>query len=161
MNAVDRLCSYLDERRVTYHRRTHPLAFSAHEISELERLQPHRVAKVVIASAAGSLVMLVLPAPCRVDLRRVAALLETDEARLAHEEEFTPRFPDCDPGAMPPFGNLYGMQVYVDEALANEANITFQAGTHTETLTIDFGDFERLVEPVVASFADPELRFGT
>ncbi len=160
MNGVDRLCSYLDERRVTYHRRAHPFAFTAREIAHLERLEPHRVAKVVIASAGGSLVMLVLPAPCRVDARRVAAALKTHDVRLAHEEEFTPRFPDCDPGAMPPFGNLYDMPVYVDESLTNEASITFQAGSHAETLTIDFGDFERLVGPVVATFAEPEIRYG-
>ncbi len=160
MNGVDRLCSYLEERRVTYHRREHALVFTAREIADLERVSAHRVAKVVMAMARGSLVMLVLPAQRRVDLGLLATAMGTDDVRLAHEEEFTPRFPDCDPGAMPPFGNLYDIPVYADVALTNEAKVTFQAGTHTETLTIDFGDFERLVEPVIASFAEPACGDG-
>ena len=153
MNGVDRLCGYLQENRVTYHRREHRLAFTAHEIAELERLPEHRVAKVVMAVVRDSLVMLVLPAQCRVDLHRLEAVMKTDDVRLAHEEEFTPRFPDCDPGAMSPFGNLYDLPVYADAALTNEATVVFQAGSHTETLAIDFADFQRLVSPVIASFA--------
>jgi Ala-tRNA(Pro) deacylase len=74
---------------------------------------------------------------------------------MADEERFAETFPDCEVGAMPPFGNLYGVPVCVDETLANDETIVFRAGTHTDTMSVAYADFERLVEPTVADFADP------
>jgi Ala-tRNA(Pro) deacylase len=108
-----------------------------------------------MALAGDDLVMLVLPAPHRVSLEKLASALGGPKVRLAREEEFTPAFPDCDAGAMPPFGNLYGLPVYVDSALAEDETIVSQAGTHRHTLEVAYADFERLVQPVVTSLSDP------
>jgi Ala-tRNA(Pro) deacylase len=97
--------------------------------------------------------MLSLPAPYQVDLEKASKMLGAQEARLAQEEEFEGAFPDCEVGAMPPFGNLYGLPVYVEEALAEDETIFFRAGTHTDTMSVGYADFERLVEPTVAEFA--------
>jgi Ala-tRNA(Pro) deacylase len=103
--------------------------------------------------ADGEIAMLALPAPYQVDLEKAAAALGVDEARLAEEEEFEDSFPDCEVGAMPPFGNLYGVPVYVEKTLAEDETIVFRSGTHTETMSVSYSDFERLVEPTVAQFA--------
>jgi Ala-tRNA(Pro) deacylase len=111
------------------------------------------MAKVVMVVADGHLAMLVLPASRRADEERAAIALNAKEVRLAGEEEFSSTFPDCEVGAMPPFGNLYGVPVYVDSELAEEETITFQAGTHTWTISLKYADFERLVGPTVADLA--------
>lgn len=85
---------------------------------------------------------------------RLAAELGESGVRLAHEEEFTPAFPDCDAGAMPPFGNLYGVPVYVDRSLAEDQAIVFQAGTHRHTIQLAYDDFERLVQPQLISVSE-------
>jgi Ala-tRNA(Pro) deacylase len=97
--------------------------------------------------------MLALPAPYQVNLEMAAAALGVDEARLAEEEEFKDTFADCEVGAMPPFGNLYGVPVYVERTLAEDETIVFRSGSHTQTMSISYSDFERLVEPTVAQFA--------
>lgn len=97
--------------------------------------------------------MLVLSAPQQVDLEKTTAALGVKEVRLADEAEFEDTFPDCEVGAMPPFGNLYGVPVYVEEALAEDERIVFRAGTHTDTMSVRYADFERLAEPVVTGLA--------
>jgi Ala-tRNA(Pro) deacylase len=101
----------------------------------------------------GKMVMLSLPAPYQVDLEKVGKVLVAEEARLAEEEEFEGAFPDCEVGAMPPFGNLYELPVYVEEALAEDETIFFRAGSHTDTMSVRYADFEQLVKPTVAEFA--------
>jgi Ala-tRNA(Pro) deacylase len=155
MSALERLRRYLDQERITYEVREHPVAYTAQEIAALAHVAGRRMAKVVMALAGEDLVMLVLPAAHRVSLEKLASALGGPKVRLAHEEEFTPAFPDCDVGAMPPFGNLYGLPVYVDSALAEDETIVSQAGTHRHTLEVAYADFERLVQPVVASLSDP------
>jgi Ala-tRNA(Pro) deacylase len=119
------------------------------------------MAKVVMVVADGKLMMLVLPVSRRVDEERAAVALDAKVVRLAREEEFVSTFADCDVGAMPPFGNLYGVPVYVDDELAEDETITFQAGTHTWTITLKYADFERLVGPTVADLAlHPLARHG-
>lgn len=103
--------------------------------------------------ADNKLVLLALPAPYRVDLAKVGAILGAQEVNLAEEDEFAHTFPDCEVGAMPPFGNLYGLPVYVDKALAEDEVIVLQAGTHTDTISLRYADFARLVNPAVAEFA--------
>src|SRR3970040_3165563 len=111
------------------------------------------LAKVVIFLGDGKLSMLVLPPPARVDMDRAAASLGAKELRLAHEDEFADRFPGCEVGAMPPFGNLYDLPVFVDNSLAEDETIVFEAGTHTDTMSMKYADFERLGKTQPAEFA--------
>ncbi len=153
----ERLLRYLDEHDVPYEVRRHPARYTMQEIAAEAHLPGRMVAKVVIVEAAAGMVMLVLPACSRLSLPRLHELLGGGEVQLAHEGRFAPLFPDCETGAMPPFGNLYGMPVYVDHDLTREDAITCQAGTHAHTLRIKYADFERLVHPTVVSFADAPL----
>ena len=104
---------------------------------------------------AGDLVMVVLPADRRVDLRKVGAMLGSEEVRLARESEFQDTFPACDVGSMPPFGNLFGLPVLVDELLAENEEIVFNPGTRTLTAKLRFADFRRLVQPRMARLSVP------
>jgi Ala-tRNA(Pro) deacylase len=149
----DRLENYLRENRVPFEKQHHPRAVTAQEVAASEHVPGRMLAKTVMVLADGEMVMLALPAPYQVDLEKAAAALGVDEARLAEEEEFEDTFPDCEVGAMPPFGNLYGVPVYVEETLAEDETIVFRSGTHTETMSVSYSDFERLVEPTVAQFA--------
>jgi Ala-tRNA(Pro) deacylase len=153
MNCKDRLESYLREDQVPFETHHHPTAFTAQEVAASEHTPGKMVVKVVMILADGELAMLAMPAPYQADLDRVAEVLGATEVRLAYEEEFAPAFPDCEVGAMPPFGNLYGLPVYVDEVLAEDETIVVQAGTHTDTIRLKYADFERLVRPTVARFA--------
>jgi len=149
----DRLENYLRENRVSFEEQHHPRAVTAQEVAASEHVSGRMLAKTVMVLADGEMVMLALPAPYQVDLEKAAAVLGVDEARLAEEEEFEDSFPDCEVGAMPPFGNLYGVPVYVEKTLAEDETIVFRSGTHTETMSVSYSDFERLVEPTAAQFA--------
>jgi Ala-tRNA(Pro) deacylase len=161
VRGLERLQRYLDENDISYAVRSHPVAFTAQELAAAEHVPGGVVAKVVIAFVDDEMVMLVLPATRSVDLWQLGVLVGGRPYRLAHEEEFTPRFADCDAGAMPPFGNLYGVPVYLDEPLAAHDRIVFQACTHTETIELATADFRRLVDPVVGLLSAPsEARRG-
>jgi Ala-tRNA(Pro) deacylase len=153
MGCRDRLEDYLRENGVPFEVQHHPMAFTAQEVAAAEHVPGKMLAKVVMVSADGEMAMLSLPAPYQVDLEKAGKMLGAEEARLAQEEEFEGAFPDCEVGAMPPFGNLYGLPVYVEEALAEDETIFFRAGTHTDTMSVGYADFERLVEPTVGDFA--------
>jgi Ala-tRNA(Pro) deacylase len=153
MTCRDRLERLLVEQGVKYDVTAHPLAYTAQEVATVEHVSGYDVAKVVMAAVDDRLVMLVLPAPHRVDLEKVKRGLGATTVRLAREDEFAKLFPDCDLGAMPPFGNLYGIPVYVDRTLTHDPKIVFNAGSHRETMTIAYADFERLVRPEVIEFA--------
>ena len=153
VDCKERLEGYLRENRVLFEAQHHPRAVTAQEVAASEHVPGKMLAKTVMVLADGEMVMLALPAPYQVDLEKAAAALGAKEARLAEEEEFEDTFPDCEVGAMPPFGNLYGVPVYVDETLAEDETIVFRSGTHTETMSVSYADFERLVEPTVAQFA--------
>ena len=158
MTGLDRLQRFLDGNDVAYQVHVHPMAFTAQELASAEHVPGAMVAKVVIVFVEEEMVMLVLPATRTVDLWAFGVLVGGRPFRFAHEEEFTPRFADCDAGAMPPFGNLYDVPVYVDGSLATHDRIVFQAGTHDRTIDLAMADFERLVRPIVSSFstsADP------
>ena len=150
MDCRERLESYLREQGVGFEVQEHRTAFTAQQVAASEHVPGRAVAKVVIARAEGDLVMLVLPAPSMVDLGKVADLLGKEEVSLASEGEFAATFPDCEPGAMPPFGNLYGVPVYVDSAMGRSEHIVFQAGSHTLTMSVPYADFERSARPAVA-----------
>jgi Ala-tRNA(Pro) deacylase len=153
MGCRDRLEDYLRENGVPFEVQHHPRAITAQEVAASEHVPGKMLAKVVMVSADGEMAMLSLPAPYQVDLEKAGKMLGAEEARLAQEEEFEGAFPDCEVGAMPPFGNLYGLPVYVEEALAEDETIFFRAGTHTDTMSVGYADFERLVEPTVGEFA--------
>lgn len=154
MNCKERLEGYLRENGVAFQVHHHPRVYTAQEVAASEHVPGKMLVKTVIVRADGNttsgIAMLALPAPYRVDLERAAKALGVPETRLAYEEEFEAAFPDCEVGAMPPFGNLYGVPVCVDEALAEDEVIVFRAGTHTDTMTVSYADFERLVSPTVA-----------
>ena len=152
MTCRERLEGYFQENGVKYQLTSHPEVYTAQEVAAVEHVPGIFVAKVVMASVDGTIMALVLPAPHRVDIPRLKAALGAKEARLAREEEFGHLFPDCEVGAMPPFTNLYGVPVVVARSLAEDPKIVFNAGTHRETMTIAFADFQRLVQPVVAEF---------
>lgn len=156
MRARERLEAYLREHGVKYEITPHAEAYTAQEIAAVEHVPGGQLAKVVVADADGTLAMLVLPAPARVDLVRLRAALGAKKVRLASEEEFARLFPDCEVGAMPPFGNLYGVPVYVDRSLTGQAQIVFNAGTHRETMTVAFADYQRLAAPTIIEFTAAE-----
>ncbi len=155
MDCRERLRSYLRENGVSFEEHQHPKRFTAQEVAAAEHLPGRMLAKPVMVLADGRLTLLVVEAPHRVDLDRAQAALGGGEVRLAREEEFAGAFPDCEPGAMPPFGNLYNVPVYVDRAVTTNDRIVFQAGTHAGTMSVRYADFERLTGPAVAQFARP------
>ncbi len=150
----DRLEQYLRERGVAYESQHHPLAYTAQEVAASEHVPGKDLAKTVIVRADDDrLAMLVLPATRTIHLGKLATALGAGRARLAEEKEFGASFPDCEVGAMPPFGNLYGVPVYVDQSLAADERIVFRAGTHTDTMRVAYADFARLVDPTVVDVA--------
>jgi Ala-tRNA(Pro) deacylase len=153
MSCKQRLEQYLREQGVAYEFQHHPLAYTARGVAASEHVPPMEVAKAVIVMADGRLAMVVLPASHELQIAELARGLGAREARLAEELEFGPMFPDCEVGAMPPFGNLYGLPVYMDESLGEDESIVFQAGTHTDTVRIRYPDLVRLVNPVVVNVA--------
>src|SRR4030042_3837928 len=144
MGCKEDLEAYLRENKVPFQVQHHPVAYTAQEVAAAEHIPGRMLAKVVMILGDGVLSMFVLPAPARVDLDRAAGVLGAKEARLAQEETFADRFPGCEVGAMPPFGNLYDLPLYVDEALAEDETIVFNAGTHMDTVSMTYVDFERL-----------------
>jgi len=156
VDCKDRLEAYLREKQVPFEVRHHPRAITAQEVAASEHVPGKMLAKTVMVLADGKMVMLALPAPYQVDMDKAGKVLGV-EVRLAHEEEFENTFPDCEVGAMPPFGNLYEVPVYVEAALADDETIVFRAGTHTDTMSLSYADFERLVEPTISEFAASRL----
>jgi len=144
---------YLRENGVGFEVKTHDQAFTMQEVAAALHVPGNQVAKVVIVCADESKVMLVLPAPYRMNVDLVRNLVGAKKIRLAKEEEFADLFPDCATGAMPPFGNLYGVPVYVDRSMAEEPHMVFRIGTHRETMKIAYADFARLAQPVVGDFS--------
>ena len=153
MNCLQRLEMYLRENGVPFEIQHHPTAYTAQEVAASEHVPGKLMAKTVIVFADGKTVMLVLPATHRVDLQKATAALGAQEVRLAEEREFAAAFPDCDVGAMPPFGNLYDLPVWVDPSLTEDEWFLFRAGSHSDTMSLKYADYERLVQPLVADFS--------
>jgi Ala-tRNA(Pro) deacylase len=153
MKCRDRMEAYLREHGVGFTVETHPQAFTMQEVAAALHVPGNEVAKVVIICADDDKVMAVLPAPYRMNIDLVRNLVGAKKARLAKEEEFAELFPDCATGAMPPFGNLYDVPVYVDRSMAEAPDIIFRVGTHRETMKIAYVDFVRLVQPVMGDFS--------
>ncbi len=151
---VNKLKRFLDENKVRYVTISHSSAYTAQEIAAATHIPGKSMAKVVMAKVDGRMTMVVLPAAYRVDLNLLKKATGASTVELATEGDFKPLFPDCETGAMPPFGNLYGLPVIVAESLTGTKEIAFNAGTHTEVVKLDFADFERLVKPNVLKFAE-------
>ncbi len=147
---LSKLREFLDSRHIKYLVISHSLAYTAQGIAALTHLSGKKLAKTVIVKIDGILAMAVVPAPDHVDLDRLRALTGARVVELATEREFKDAFPDCETGAMPPFGNLYDMCVYADQSLAEYEEITFTAGTHREVVRMNWDDMARLVNPMVA-----------
>ncbi|HOW65432.1 MAG TPA: YbaK/EbsC family protein [Candidatus Paceibacterota bacterium] len=148
-----KLKKYLDENQIKYVSIIHSPAYTAQEVAQSAHLPGREMAKTVIVKIDGQMAMVVLPATRKVVLQELREMVGADTVRLASEDEFKAAFPDCDTGAMPPFGNLYGMEVYVAPSLAEDEEIAFNAGSHSELIKLAYKDFERLVKPRVLSFS--------
>lgn len=145
-----KLTTFLDEHGIKYAIIKHSRAYTAQQVAASAHISGYEVAKTVIVRLDGDLAMMVVPASYQLDLDHVRQVTGATGVELASEEEFEDLFPGCELGAMPPFGNLYDMEVYVAERLTEDERIAFNAGTHTELLQMDYADFERLVQPAVA-----------
>lgn len=151
--AAKKLKTFLDRHGVRYVTIAHSPAFTAAEVAESVHIAGRDFAKTVIVETGGELAMVVLPANRKIVLSDLREMFDDTSVHLATEREFEQRFPDCELGAMPPFGNLYGLPVYVAPSLAEEEEIAFNAGTHREVIKMTFRDFAALVEPIVLDFA--------
>jgi Ala-tRNA(Pro) deacylase len=138
-----------------YELHTHPEAFTAQGLAAVEHTPGREIVKVVILKGNENYYMAALPAPCKVDLARFAALVGVPSVRLATEEEFKDLFPGCETGAMPPFGHVFGLPVFLEESLTTDESITFSACTHRESIRMKLDDYIQLVKPHLATFATP------
>jgi Ala-tRNA(Pro) deacylase len=145
--------SFLDGHEVRYVVISHSKAYTAQGIAAVSHISGRFLAKTVIVKLDGALAMAVLPASYQVDLIALKHGIGVRDAELATEREFKQHFPDCETGAMPPFGNLYGIPVYVDESLTEDDEIAFNAGSHHELIRMTYTDFDRLVRPEVLHFS--------
>jgi len=150
--AAKTLKAFLDSQKVKYISIQHSAAYTASEIAASAHVSGRDFAKTVIVMIEDEMAMVALPANRLLVLTELREMLDTSHVRLAAEAEYKDVFPDCEVGAMPPFGNLYGMKTYVTANLADESEIVFNAGTHTEVIKMSYVDFERLVKPVVLDF---------
>ena len=151
---VKKLREFLDENGVKYVTIRHSPAFTAQEIAASAHIPGKQMAKTVMVKIDGEMSLAVLPASDRVDFYTLECMTGSRKAELASEQEFRSRFPDCEVGAMPPFGNLYGMKTYVAEELAEDEEIAFNAGSHTELIRLAYKDFDRFVKPKTLAFCD-------
>jgi Ala-tRNA(Pro) deacylase len=150
---LKRLKEYLDSNKIKYETMGHSQVFTAQEIAASAHIPGKEMAKTVVVRIDGKMAMAVLPASYRVDFELLKEAAGASSVELAGEEEFENLFPDCEIGAMPPFGNLYGMDVFVAASLAEDEDIAFNAGSHSELIRLSYKDFERLVAPKVVKFS--------
>jgi Ala-tRNA(Pro) deacylase len=152
---MERLKQYLDTNRVSYRVHRHSRANTATAVAAADRVPPSEMAKVVLLRCGERYLMAVLPASRRLDLERVRTAIGEPDVELADEREVSEVFPDCETGAMPPFGNLFGMPVWVDDALGRESETVFNAGNHRETVHMAYRDFVRLAHASFGELARP------
>ncbi len=161
MAFLEKLRVYLEENHAQYTHTVHPLAYTAREVASAEHLPNREVAKTVVVFGDEGYHMIVVPANKLVDFQEVRLTLGFTHARLATEEEIGRLFPDCELGAMPPFGNLYGMPVFLDSSIATEDIIAFNAGTHFDVVHMHTDEYRALVHPTVVSLArEAVMRHG-
>ena len=151
--STTRIKDYLDSEHIEYTTVEHAPAYSAQEVAAAARIPGRQLAKTVMIKVDGEMAMAVVLATHRINLERLKDTIGAEQVELATEKEFRDRFPDCEPGATPPFGNLYGMQVFADTHLSKNAVISFCGGSHTLLIRMAYADFERLVGPRLIDFA--------
>jgi len=149
---LTKLMEFLNENKVKYITIKHSPAYTAQEVAASAHISGREMAKTVMVKVDGKMAMAVLPASYMVDLEKLREVAGAGTVELATEKDFKDIFPACEVGAMPPFGNLYGMDVFAAKSLSDDEEISFNAGSHTELIRIPYGDFERLVGPKVVSF---------
>jgi Ala-tRNA(Pro) deacylase len=153
------LINYLQRSNVPFEVIDHDLTFTAHQTAVASRVPDSELAKAVVVKVDRQYWMTVCRADARISEMALKQALCAKQVHLAHEEDLTSLFPDCQIGAMPPFGNLYGLPVIVDESLSNDEEIVFNACSHTKALKMKFTDFKKLVRPVITDFAQlPEMK---
>lgn len=153
MSITKRLKDYLEENGVAYTHCTHRPAYTAQEVAAAQHVPGREMAKTIVLKADNQFVLVVLPAVMKIDLKALGSELPFKHIEMANEKEFASLFPDSEVGAMSPFGNLYGLPVYVDKTLSADEEIVFNAGTHVETIRMKYKDFERLVQPKIIDAA--------
>jgi Ala-tRNA(Pro) deacylase len=153
MAIAQNVASLLKSSGIAYEVLKHPQAFTAQEVAATVHVTGKEVAKTIVVDVDGKFVMAVIPAPHKVSLKSLKELLGAKEVRLASEGELTQLFPDCEVGAMPPFGNLYNMPVCISTDLKDRKELIFNACTHTEVIKVSYTDFERLVQPRVGDIS--------
>ncbi len=147
---IRRLREFLDSHGVRYFVVSHSAAYTAQEIAAAAHVPGKELAKTVMVNIAGKMAMVILPASRQLDFECLREITDTRDVELAGEKEFAGLFPECEIGAMPPFGNLYGMDVYVSEELEGDDEIAFNAGAHNELLRLSYEDYKKLVHPKIA-----------
>jgi Ala-tRNA(Pro) deacylase len=150
---AQKLREFLDSNHVKYVTISHSAAYTAQEIAASAHVSGKELAKTVMVKIDGTMAMAVLPASYHVDMDLLKEAAGASSVELASEREFKDMFPECETGAMPPFGNLYGMRVFVSATLAEDDLIAFNAGSHTELVRMTYADFERLVQPRIVKFS--------
>ena len=150
---VQKLKEFLDTNSIKYVTTSHSTAYTAQEVAATSHTPGKELAKTVIIKVDGKMSMAVLPSSFQIDFTLLKKAIGAQIIKLAEEQEFRDMFPACDVGAMPPFGNLYGMDVFVAEKLTEDEEIAFNAGTHTELIRMAYDDFDRLVQPKIMTFS--------
>ena len=148
-----RLQSFLDQLDATYRVSQHDNAYTAQDLAMAEHVPGRRVIKPVLVKADGQLVLCALPACYRVDLHELRQQIPAEDVKLADERMLSEAFPDCELGAEPPVGRLYGMVTLMDESLTSDDHVTFQAGTHSHSVTMSLAEYRRIAQPEIAHFA--------
>lgn len=149
-----RISEYLDAQKVGFEVIHHPQAFTAQEVAHSLHISGKRLAKAVVLKGDDKLVMAVLPASHRLNIRELQAAIGVKHLQMLDESELTKIFPDCELGAIPPFGNLYGMETWVDRAVSESEEIVFCAGTHRDCVRMKYAQYANLTKPQVSSFSE-------
>jgi len=152
MAIAKNLLEMLKKEKVKYEHVAHPEVYTTQEVAAVEHERGRHVVKTVVVKADGKLVLAAVPSAMKVDVKALGKLLGAKQVEVAQEHEFANMFPDCEVGAMPPFGNLYGLPLWLDARLTACKEVVFNAGTHTDTVKMSFKDFERLASPEVGEF---------
>jgi Ala-tRNA(Pro) deacylase len=152
MTMSARLKSYLDENHIHYTLMSHSPAYTAQAAAATLHVPGKELAKSVVVAVGDQPALAVLPAAFHVNLKKLGEMAGKP-ARLASEQEFISLFPDCELGAMPPFGQLYKLPVFADHSLEADEEIVFNAGTHRDAIRMTFADFKRIVRPKIGEFA--------
>ena len=150
---LKKLRDFLDSKNIKYVTIEHSRAYTANEIAATAHIPGKELAKTVMVKIDGKMTMTVLPAYCKINFELLQEAAGASNVELSSEQEFKDMFPGCEIGAMPPFGNLYGMEVLVDKSLCEDEEIAFNAGSHTELIRLSYKDFEKLVKPKVVKFS--------